>query len=107
MQSDPRPSYNYRLVERVVEYLQTREVNLFPFTVGFDDARERAFVHDLRDGLGELVDSGSARKSAAVGFIMSDKRLFAVVEEWAQAGGEWPAGSNPSSANSAIAPQPV
>lgn len=107
MQSDPKPSYNYRLVERVVEYLQTRNVELFPFTAGFDAEREKAFVRDLRDGLGDLVDSGSARKTAAVGFIMTDKRIFEIVEEWACARGEWPAGSDPSSLDSALAPQPV
>ena len=106
MQKDPEPAYNLRLVERVVDYLQTRDVTLFPFTAGFDAERERAFVRDLRDGLGDLVHSGSARKTSAVGFIMSDKRLFAIVNEWARGGGDWPVGADPSTLNSSIAPYP-
>jgi hypothetical protein len=97
--------YHHNLVERVIEYLQTRDVRLFSFTAGFDAAREKAFVRDLRDGLGDLVDSGSARKTSATGYIMSDRRLFDIVNEWARAGGDWPAGSIPGALDSALAPQ--
>ena len=100
----PEPLYNFRLVERVVEYLQTRDVDLFPFSVGFDAEREKAFVFDLRDGLGDLVDSGSARKTSATGFIMSDRRLAEIVNEWARAGGGWPIGADPTALNTAVAP---
>lgn len=96
MQIDPDPAYNHHLAERVVEYLQTRDVNLFPFTGGFDAAREKAFIRDLRDGLGALVDTGSARKTSATGFMMSDQRLREVVSEWARAAGGWPDGADPS-----------
>lgn len=107
MQSDPNPSYHFRLVERVVEYLQTRDVDLFPFTAAFDAERETAFVRDLRDGLADLADSGSARKTAATGFIVSDKRILEIVDQWARAGGDWPAGSDPSSLDSVLTPRPV
>jgi hypothetical protein len=106
VQIDPEPAYSQRLVDRVVDYLQTRDVTLFPFTAGFDAERERAFVRDLRDGLGDLVDSGSARKTSATGFIMTDKRLYQIVNEWARAGGEWPIGANPSALDSELAPYP-
>jgi hypothetical protein len=99
------PLYHHNLVERVIEYLQTRDVTLFPFTAGFDAAREKAFIRDLRDGLGDLVDSGSARKTSATGYIMSDRRLFDIVNEWARAGGGWPAGADPAALDSALAPQ--
>ena len=103
MQKDPEPAYNFRLVERVVEYLQTRDATLFPFTMQFDDAREKAFVRDLREGLSDLVDSGSARKTSATGFIMSDRRLREIVQAWAAAGGDWPAESDPSALDSPLA----
>jgi hypothetical protein len=94
-QLSPEPNYDHHLAERIVLYLQTRDPALFPFTVRFDEARRRAFVHDLREALAALTDSGSARKTAAAGFIMQDRRLHDVVAEWAAAGGGWPPGSNP------------
>lgn len=103
MQKDPEPAYNFRLVERVVEYLHTRDATLFPFAIQFDDEREDAFVRDLREGLSDLVDSGSARKTSATGFILSDRRLREIVRVWAQAGGEWPAASDPSALYSPLA----
>jgi hypothetical protein len=95
MQLKPEPAYDHRLAERVVFYLQTNDPSLFPFTARFDEARRRAFKHDLREALADLQDSGSARKTSASGFIMRDRRLREVIEEWARANGEWPAGSYP------------
>lgn len=94
-QINPVPAYDHRLAERVVVYLQTRDPQLFPFTAGFDAAKRRAFVQDLREGLSDLQDSGSARKTSAAGFIMRDKRLHEIVSEWAQANGGWPQGADP------------
>jgi hypothetical protein len=91
----PEPAYDHRLAERVITYLQTRDPALFPFTARFDTARRRAFVRDLREALADLTDSGSARKTAAAGFIMKDRRLHEVVMEWAAANGGWPAGADP------------
>ncbi len=106
-QFSPEPAYDHRLAERVVIYLQTRDPQLFPFTARFDAARRRAFVRDLREALGDLSDSGSARKTAATGFIMKDRRLQEVVREWAAANGGWPQGAdprNPATALGAISP---
>ena len=97
-QKDPAPSYNQPLVERVIAYLQTRDVRLFPFTAGFDAEREKAFVRDLRVGLSDLTESGSKRGTSASGFLVSDRRLIEIVEEWALAGGAWPEGSDPRDA---------
>jgi hypothetical protein len=94
----PEPAYDHRLAERVVVYLQTRDPALFPFTARFDAARRRAFVRDLREALSDLTDSGSARKTAASGFIMKDRRLHEVVREWAAANGGWPRGADPRTA---------
>lgn len=94
-QFDPEPNYDQRLQDRAVAYLQTKDWRLFPFSEGFDDAQRRAFVRDLRDGLADLTDSGSARKTAATGFLMSDQRLKDIVREWAAARGGWPAGADP------------
>lgn len=91
----PDQRYNDRLMDRVVAYLQTRDSRLFPFTAAFDDHRRAAFVRDLREGLSEITDSGSARKSAATGFTTSDQNLRRVIDEWAAAGGGWPEGSFP------------
>jgi hypothetical protein len=44
--------------------------------------QRRAFQRDLRDGLAELQDSGSARKTSAVGYIMSDDHLRDVIDAW-------------------------
>ena len=94
-QIDPEPNYDHRLVEWVTLYLQTGDSRIFPFTEGFDEARQAAFVHDLRLALSELQDSGSARKTSATGFIMSDSTLHGVVRAWAAAGGGWPSIANP------------
>ncbi|MFL5758351.1 MAG: hypothetical protein ACJ789_01355 [Thermomicrobiales bacterium] len=101
-QINPQPAYDHRLAERVIAYLQTRNPELFPFTAGFDDARQKAFAHDLREALGDLLDSGSARKTSASGFMMRDRRLREVVAEWAAAGGGWPEGSDPRDADTAL-----
>lgn len=94
-QFDPEPNYDQRLADRVVAYLQTRDWRMFPFTRDFDEARQKAFIRDLREGLADLTDSGSARKTSAVGFIMRDERLKAIVTEWADAGGDWPSAADP------------
>jgi hypothetical protein len=91
----PQPAYDHRLAERVIVYLQTKDPNLFPFTAGFDDARRKAFARDLREALGDLLDSGSARKTSAAGFMMRDRRIHEVIAEWAAAAGGWPEGSDP------------
>ena len=96
-QLDPGPNYDHRLVEWVTLYLQTRDSRIFPFTEYFDEARQAAFVHDLRVALSELQDSGSARKTSATGFIMNDSTLHGIVRAWASAGGDWPSTSNPDS----------
>jgi hypothetical protein len=106
-QISPEPAYDHRLAERVVVYLQTRDPHIFPFTARFDAARRRAFVRDLREALSDLTDSGSARKTAAAGFIMKDRRLHEVVREWAAANGGWPSGAdprNPVTALGAVSP---
>jgi hypothetical protein len=95
MQLRADPAYDHRLAERIVVYLETKDPSLFPFTAKFDDARRKAFIRDLREALADLQDSGSARKTSASGFIMRDKRLHDVVEEWAAANGDWPPGSDP------------
>jgi hypothetical protein len=101
-QFNPQPAYDHRLAERVIVYLQTKDPALFPFTAGFDDARRRAFAHDLREALGDLLDSGSARKTSASGFMMRDQRLHEVIAEWAAAGGGWPPGSDPRDPDTAL-----
>lgn len=102
VQFDPEPNYDHKLVERVVSFLQTKDARLFPFTRHFDEARHRAFRRDLREGLAEITDSGSARKTSAAGFIMSDARLRDIVYEWAAARGSWPRGSEPTNRLSAL-----
>ena len=94
-QIDPRPLYNQKLAERVINYLQTGDVSLFPFTRDFNDDQRRAFIRDLRVGLSDITESGSKRGTSASGFITSDKRLKEIVDEWAAAHGAWPAGSDP------------
>jgi len=101
-QIDPEPNYDHRLAELVVVYLQTKDPRLFPFTVRFDDERRRAFIRDLREGLAELTDSGSARKTSAAGFIMSDARLHQIVREWAAASGGWPRGADPRNPDTSL-----
>jgi hypothetical protein len=94
-QIEPQNPYNDWLMERVVRYLQTRDSRLFPFTTGFDVHQRAAFIRDLREGLSEITDSGSARKTSATGFIASDQILRRIVEEWQAANGGWPEGSFP------------
>lgn len=94
-QIDPAPTYDHRLAERVIAYLQTRDSRLFPFTERFDEERHKAFVRDLRIGLSDLTESGAKRATSASGFVVSDRRLHEIVEEWAEAGGDWPEGSDP------------
>lgn len=101
-QIDPEHPYNDWLMDRVVQYLQTRDSRLFPFTAAFDDHQRAAFVRDLREGLGEVTDSGSARKTSATGFIASDQTLRRIVEEWRNANGGWPEGSFPQDAVTAL-----
>ena len=104
VQFAPEPNYDHGLVRRVVEFLQTKDARLFPFTRSFDAQKHRAFQRDLREGLAEITDSGSARKTSAAGFIMSDARLRQIVYEWAEAGGDWPSGSMPSNRTSSLGP---
>jgi hypothetical protein len=95
-QIEPRAPYNDWLMDRVVAYLQTRDWRLFPFTANFDAHQQAAFVRDLREGLGTVNDSGSARKTSATGFIASDQILRRIIDEWQAAAGQWPAGSFPA-----------
>lgn len=94
-QRDPEPAFDQRLVDRVIAYLQTRDSRLFPFAEAFDEERRRAFVRDLRVGLSDLTESGAKRGTSASGFLVSDRRLHEIVDEWARARGDWPAGSDP------------
>jgi hypothetical protein len=102
-QIGPDPAFNHKLVDRVIAYLQTRDHTLFPFTAGFDEERERAFRRDLQVGLSDLTESGSKRGTSAAGFLVSDKRLKEIVAEWVAAGGDWPEGSDPRDADTALA----
>jgi hypothetical protein len=101
-QIEPENPYNDWLMERVVEYLHTRDSRLFPFTASFDEHQQRAFARDLREGLGEITDSGSARKTSATGFIASDQTLRRIVAEWQAANGGWPQGSFPQDPETAL-----
>lgn len=101
-QIDPEPAFDQRLVDRVIAYLQTRESRLFPFAEAFDDDQLRAFMRDLRVGLSDLTESGAKRGTAAAGFLVNDRRLHEIVREWANAGGRWPAGSDPRDPFSAL-----
>jgi len=103
-QLDPPPAFDPTLVERAIAYLQTRDARLFPFAAGFDDARQRAFMRDLRVGLSDLTESGSKRATSASGFLVSDQRLQEIVDEWAAAGGDWPEGSDPRDPETALTP---
>ncbi|MCC6675031.1 MAG: hypothetical protein IT339_07535 [Thermomicrobiales bacterium] len=94
-QLDPEPNYDHRLVEWVTLYLQTGDERIFPFTQYFDEERRAAFKRDLRIALSELQDSGSARKTSAVGFIVDDSTLHNIVRAWTAAGGGWPLTSDP------------
>lgn len=89
---------NERLMEHVTNYLQTLDPAWFPFTAKFDDERRTAFVRDLRMGLSDYTEGGSKRGTSSVGYIISDKRLRQIVEDWADADGGWPKGQNPTNA---------
>ena len=101
-QIDPGPAFNQTLVDRAITWLQTRDAAIFPFTASFDAERENAFVRDLRLGLSDLTESGSKRGTSSAGFLVSDKRLQAVVAEWEAAGGEWPAGHDAGHAGTVL-----
>lgn len=102
VQIDPAPAFNMLMVDRVVEYLQTGNSRLFPFTARFNAHQRRAFKRDLREGLGDLVDSGSARKTSATGHIMNDRRLREIIDEWGRANGGWPRGADPTTPVTAL-----
>jgi hypothetical protein len=102
-QISPERPYDHDLAKRVTEYLHTGRTSLFPFAARFDEAQHAAFNRDLREGLGELLDSGTARKTSATGRIMSDRRLREIVYEWRAAGGGWPAGADPDAIDTALA----
>jgi len=91
----PGQAYDHGLADKAVSFLQTRDPAIFPFSRDFDEERMRAFVRDLREGLADLTDSGSARKTSSTGFMMRDRRLRETLEAWAVADGDWPVGSDP------------
>ena len=101
-QIDPEQRYHDWLMDRVVRFLQTRDRRIFPFTANFDENQIAAFVRDLREGLSEVTDGGSARKTSATGFITSDQVLRRVIEEWGKADGDWPEGSFPQDSVTAL-----
>ncbi|MGC4190818.1 MAG: hypothetical protein QM589_06605 [Thermomicrobiales bacterium] len=111
VQRAPVPTFDQYMVDRVILFLQTRDREIFPFTRNFDDAKMTAFVRDLRDGLADLSDSGSKRGTSSTGFPMNDWRLRNILDEWAQAGGDWPQGTEAASYNSVLGlpdvPQPL
>lgn len=102
-QITPPTSYHQTLHKRVIDFLQTGDPRLFPFVANMDAVRLAAFRRDLREGLGEVLDSGSARKTSATGWIVSDRRLIEIVEEWRAAGGGWPVGADPDAIDTALA----
>lgn len=89
------PPINDRLITLVTNYLQTLDPQYFPFTAEFDDEKRAAFVRDLRIGLSDLTESGSKRGTSSVGYTVSDKRLQALIKDWADAEGGWPKGQDP------------
>jgi len=101
-QLEQHQAYHDRVTDRVIVFLQTGDTALFPFTAEFDEAQMAAFVHDLRDALSSLTDSGSARKTSAAGFVVSDQRINDVIAEWARARGGWPAGTDASNPDTAL-----
>lgn len=102
-QMDRADSYDQRLSNRVIAFLQTRDSRLFPFTEQFDDDKLSAFMRDLRIGLSDLTESGAKRGTSASGFLVNDRRLHEIVREWTNAGGRWPAGSDSRDPFSALA----
>ncbi len=101
-QIDPVPNYDHRLAQWVTLYLQTKDPEFFPFAREFDEQQKRAFVYSLRVGLADLQDSGSARKTSATGYIMTDTLLHQIVHEWASAHGNWPASADPANPDGLI-----
>ena len=95
VQIDPEPLYNQKLADRVIDYLQTGDPAMFPFAASFNDEQKRSFIRDLRVGLSDITESGARRGTSASGFITSIQRLQDIVDEWAEAHGGWPAGSDP------------
>lgn len=102
-QFTPEASYDHELARRAVEYLHSGDTRLFPFTAKMDPVRRAAFQRDLREGLGDLLDSGSARKTSATGYMMSGRRLREIIQEWRAAGGGWPASADPDAIDSELA----
>lgn len=94
-QITPEPLYDHDLAHRAIEFLHTSNRRLFPFTEKMDARQLAAFKRDLREGLGEALDSGSARKTSATGYMTGARRLNEIVQEWRAAGGSWPPGSDP------------
>lgn len=97
------PLYDHDLARRAIEFLHTGNRRLFPFTQRMDAMQLAAFKRDLREGLGDALDSGSARKTSATGYVTSARRLNEIVQEWRAAGGGWPAGADPDALNTALA----
>lgn len=102
VQRAPAPVFDQFMVDRVILFLQTRDREIFPFTRHFDDAKMTAFIRDLRDGLSDLPDSGSKRGTSSTGFPTNDWRLRGILDEWASAGGGWPAGTQEDAINSSL-----
>ena len=94
-QIDPEQPYHDWLMDRIVRFLQTRDRRIFPFTANFDEHQIAAFVRDLREGLSQVTQGGSARKTSATGFVTSDLALRRIIAEWGEANGGWPEGSFP------------
>jgi hypothetical protein len=101
-QIDPEQRYHDWLMDRVVRFLQTRDRRIFPFTANLDEDQLTAFVRDLREGLSQVTQGGSARKTSATGFVTSDQVLLRIINEWNDANGDWPEGSFPQDAVTAL-----
>lgn len=102
-QLTPEPAYDHDLARRAIEFLHTDDRKLFPFTEIMDSVMLTAFKRDLREGLRTTLDSGSARKTSATGFVTSGRRLGEIVQEWRSAGGGWPEGADPDALDTALA----
>ena len=94
-QIDPQQRFHDWLLNSVVRFLQTRDRRIFPFTANFDEHQLAAFARDLQEGLSQLTQGGSARKTSATGFVKSDRNLQRIINEWSEANGGWPEGSFP------------
>ena len=86
----PRLAHEQR---RAISANESRRI--FPFTANFDEHQLAAFARDLQEGLSQLTQGGSARKTSATGFVKSDQNLQRIIAEWSQANGDWPEGSYP------------